>query len=158
MTGDERHELPPLSDEKRPTSDEQSAGARSGNGRGDTVEFAFVCDFDNDDLASHRLRGRLQCLPFGFCSDKIRLKQLGHDRGPGNELIEQPKPFATERDIEKADAGDVTARPMQAGDKTASYRILAADKDNRYRLRGGHGSGHRGVIGDDHGYFAEVWV
>ena len=49
----------------------------------------------------------------------------------GDQLVEQPQPLRSEFGAEPAHPGDVAARPIEAVDKAAFDRVVAAHEDDR---------------------------
>ena len=82
----------------------------------------------------------------------VRVHEHG-DRGRlGHELAQQLQPLRPQHAAEKADARDVAARPVEAGDEAVPDRVAAGREDNRYRRGCGLGRERRIVVADDHGH------
>jgi hypothetical protein len=67
--------------------------------------------------------------------------------------VQQPQPLGSEFGVEPAHPGDVAARPIDAGDKAAFHRVVAAREDNRDYTGRLHGDERRIVASGcgDHG-------
>ena len=57
----------------------------------------------------------------------------GHPHDAGGDLLEQLQPFHGDHWLIVREAGDIAARPRQAGDNTEGYRIGNEREHDRYR-------------------------
>jgi hypothetical protein len=89
---------------------------------------------------------------FRFGISAIRVHNHA-DRGrAGNELAQQFQSLCAQLTEEKIDAGDVAARPIEAGYEAVTDRITPAGKDNRNGRGRGFGGKCRIEISDDQGH------
>jgi hypothetical protein len=92
------------------------------DGHDDSLSDGAGCSFDISPLNVPRKIGR-----------------IGHDRNQlsgGNKFAQQFEPLWPQRIGEQSDAGDIAARPVEAGDEAFLNRIAAAqghDRDGRSR-------------------------
>jgi hypothetical protein len=71
----------------------------------------------------------------------VRIDKLGKARGLRQPLVQYPKPLEHELGPNnKAEAGDVAARPVEAGDETRLDRVPGHAEDHRDRRGCGFGS------------------
>jgi hypothetical protein len=137
---------------KKTSSDEQGVGAiahKGGEGRLDLAPGAGVEDLN---LQSHCTGGfRYVSYALGTC-DIGRIDQHSNPNRLGHQLVQKCQPLRSHLSREKIDAGQVSARPGEACDKTELDRVFADakdDRDGRGRSFGYLGSKVAGWGGDD---------
>ena len=62
---------------------------------------------------------------------KVGIDEHGNAHGSRQQLMQEPKPLCPKLHHHEADTGDVAARPIDAGDKAAFDRVVAAREDDR---------------------------
>src|SRR5262249_48988234 len=104
----------------------------------------------DDELLPDRLRRALQLSALrlgigGVWIDKHRNRCRG-----GHDLAQQLKSFRSQYAGEKDYAGDVAARPAEAGDEAVPDRVAAGHEHDRHGRGCGLGRERRIVVADDH--------
>src|SRR5262249_49091498 len=97
--------------------------------------FRLSAGINDDDLDPDAAAGGYE----GFCISNVRIlwiDQHSNDCRPRVQQPEQLDAFRPKLAVDEADAGDVAARPVQAGDQPMLDRIAAIgehDRDSRCR-------------------------
>jgi hypothetical protein len=65
-----------------------------------------------------------------------RVHQHADHRGHGHQLGQQLQPFRHRQDHQKAHAGEIPSRPVEAGDEAGLGRVIGGNEDNGNRGRG----------------------
>ena len=123
------------------------------NGREGGVDLAFGAGVRDMKLQPERARRLLHLLDFGRRSGIVRVDQTG-DRGRlRHQLAQQSQPLRDQLRGQSGDAGDVAARPVEAGDEAELDRIAAGLEHDRNRRgrRLGREAGSGAAGGGDHG-------
>jgi hypothetical protein len=68
----------------------------------------------------------------------------------GTQFVQQGQPLRRQLCVQQAHAGEVAARPVQAGDKAELDRVEAHDEHDRNSRGGGLGRHSRRAIRDNH--------
>jgi hypothetical protein len=63
--------------------------------------------------------------------------------GFGHQLAQQLQPLRPDFNVEQCNAGDIAARPVEAGNEAGLDRVLASRKHDRNFCRGGLGRSNR---------------
>ena len=110
------------------------------------LDVAVVADIENDELLPDRLRRGLHVssLRLGFRS--VRVHEHGNCRRPGHDLAQQLQSLRPQHAGKKDHAGDVAARPVEAGDEAVPDRVAPGHEDDRYRRGCGLGRGRRNAF------------
>jgi hypothetical protein len=104
----------------------------------------------NDHLLPKRLRRFLYIGSLGDGLRHVRADKHSHRRRPGDELAQQFQPLGPEVTGDESHAGEVSARPVEAGDEAVADRIAAGCEHDRHGGRRGFGSKRSSCVGHDH--------
>jgi hypothetical protein len=146
--------LPTSCVEEWTTADEQRFGTRLHDRPEGGVELAFTCRFYDQDFPSD---GATCCLDFSQLSLEFRLVRVPQHRdhsGLGNEFMQQPQLLGRQISSGKHHAGDVAARPAEAGHQACSDRIEAGGENDWNRRRRCLDSRYRNAVRHDHVHLA----
>ena len=115
--------------------------------------MSLTCAGGEDfDLLSNGWRCRADVGDKGFGKWIVGIDQRGQARGTRHQLLQQSNPFGPQLPGHGTDAGDIAARPVEAGNQTCLDRIAAAAEDdwNGRSCRFGRGRRSRAAgRGDD---------
>ena len=103
-------------------------------------------------MTSEFARRGLHVASFYFETRRPGIAQPGNGGQPRNQLVQQPQALWLQRTRRKTHAGDVAARPAEAGHETGCNRITAADKHDRYGRGGCPGCAHGNICAEDYGH------
>src|SRR5262249_3943982 len=147
MVRRKRNKLDASAGEEHVASDVQGIGAvvhEGGEGRLDLAPGAGVEDLD---LQAHCTSSfRYLSYALGTC-DIGRIDQHGNPNGLGHQFLQKCHPLRTQLSCEKIDAGQVSARPGEAGDETELDGVFADAEDDRDRRGRGFGGKRSSVAG-----------
>ena len=85
-------------------------------------EVVLAASIDRVKLQPERTRRRLNVSGFAYGVRIVGVHEIADHGGGGHQLVQQLQPFRRNRPDEKADAGNICARPVEAGDETSSRR------------------------------------
>jgi hypothetical protein len=115
-------------------------------------EVAIGAGIHDDELQAQRGCRRQQFGDGGLGVHRGRVRENAEARSIGYQLAEQLQSFRHHLALQKGDAGEVRAGPVEAGDETRCDRVTAGEKDDGNgrgrclgRARYGNGGGY------DHG-------
>jgi hypothetical protein len=108
------------------------------------------------DLQPKGMGRRLQVSRLGLGKRIGRINESGNDGRRGHELVQHLQLLLGQLHAQRGHAGDVAARPIQAGDKANLDRVAPYRKDDRDRCGCGFGRDRRvyGPGRSDHGDLA----
>ena len=152
MASRQRDDPFPLGVQKRPGPDEQRAGPALDDRCKGGLDVAGGRGIENEELLPDRLRRGLHVASLRRGRRSVRVHERGNRRRLGHELPQQLQSLRPQHAAEKAHAGDVAARPVEAGDQALLDRVAAAPEDDRHRRGCGLGGERRIVVPDDHGH------
>jgi hypothetical protein len=119
MAGCQGVELSTLAVVKRTTADQQRASAGLDDRREGSIDFAFCSGFHDQDLPPERAGRHLHVPQQRLDVSIVRIPQQGDDGRLGKQLMQQFQPLCVHKVRGIAHAGDVAARPVEAGDEAA---------------------------------------
>src|SRR5215813_2064862 len=147
----ERDEVPMSVEVKWAGANKQRPSSGLDDRREGGIEFAFIDGSHDQDLPPESTCRRFYGAQIGLRLQDVRVHQRSDNRRLWNQLMQQFKPLRLQSSTVKAYAGNVAARPIQAGDVAVFYRISPSDKDNGYRCgRGFRRHQDQGRIADNH--------
>lgn len=113
------------------------------------LDLGALPDLENQQLPPERLSRGLHLLHGGRAGAWI--PEEGDPPQPRHRLSEQCEPLAGQRHIEVSQAGDVAARPREAGYQARAHGVARVPKHDWDGAGGGPGGeGGRITCGDDH--------
>ena len=95
------------------------------------VDFALRAGGNDDELPPECLGGNLGLSHVGRCIGIIRVHKQGNYCDLSNEFPQHFEPFCNEFDSKEAHTSDITARPIEPGDKAKLDRIKTNLENNR---------------------------
>jgi hypothetical protein len=96
-----------------------------------SVDLAAGAGFVGVDLHSPGASGRFHVSQRRFHRRGIgRIDEHGHTGGPGHQLTQYLQPLCRQLVIEKIDAGQISTRPGETGDKAKLDRVFADDEND----------------------------
>src|SRR6516162_3762508 len=150
MSRRQRDDPFPMGEHERPGADEQRASPAFDERCKRGLDIGIAARVDDDELLPDRLRRALHLSALrlgvgGVGIDKHRNRCRG-----GHELAQQLKSLRSQYAGEKDYAGDVAARPAEAGDEAVPDRVAAGHEHDRHGRGCGLGRERRIVVADDH--------
>ena len=88
---------------------------------------------DKIELQPERTRRRLEVSGLAHGERIVGVQEIADQGGFGHQFVEQLQPFRRNGADEKADARDIAARPVEAGDEAKLDRVAAAGENDWYR-------------------------
>ena len=121
----------PTSVEEHRTCRRAARRTRLHDRREGRIEFVLTGGFREQDLPPEGAACRLCLSRFNVGFQLVRVQQHGDDRGPGNQLVQQPQLLGHQVSDGEDHAGEVAAGPAEAGDKAGADGIVARQEDDR---------------------------
>ena len=146
MARRQRDDLFPTASQERAAADEQRAGLALDESCKGGLDVAVAAGIENDELLPDRLRRGLHVSSLRLGSRSVRVDEHGNRCRLGHQLAQQLQPLRPQLAAEKADARDVAARPVEAGDKAVLDRVAAGREDDRDRRGCGLGCKRRSGV------------
>src|SRR6516165_5968756 len=147
-----RNKLDASTGEEHVASDVQGIGAVVHESSEGSLDLAPGAGVEDLNLQCH-CTGGFRYLSYALgTSDIGRIDQHGNPNGLRHQLVQKCQPLRTQLSCEKIDAGQVSARPGEAGDETELDGVFADaedDRDRRGRSFGGKRSSVAGWRGDN---------
>ena len=148
MAERQRGKLFAMADEKRATTDNETACFQLHQLCEDFIEVAFAAGIQDMDLQPHGAGGRRNRARRGFRNSGLgRIDKERHDAGRWEQFVQQLKPLRRDLYIRLGHPGDIASRSTQAGDQTKLRRVTSGFEDDRNFCRGrlcGYRSGSTG--------------
>jgi hypothetical protein len=148
----QRNELITATGEKCIGPDHERACSKPDQGCKDPIEIAIGTRMQHADLQPEGASRRLHVFQLDVGSRELRIEEHGDDSGCGHQRVHQFKLLRPQRDDKETHAGDVAARPVEAGDKPERDRVGAVREHYRDRRRRRLGRERRvgGTACEDH--------
>src|SRR6516225_12354957 len=116
-----------MGEHERPGADEQRASPAFDERCKRGLDIGIAARVDDDELLPDRLRRALHLSALRLGVGGVRIdKHRNRSRG-GHDLAQQLKSFRSQYAGEKDYAGDVAARPAEAGDEAVPDRVAATN-------------------------------
>src|SRR5262249_52348523 len=128
------------------------AGARLNDGGKGSIDFAWGLGIQVQEVAPEFARRKLHVLLFNFDIRSFWIAQPGNGGRRRDQLVQQLQALWLQGSVSKAHAGDIAARPVEAGHDPACNGIAAGDEHDRYRRGGSPSRAHGDLLTDNHGY------
>ena len=114
---------------------QERTGTGLRHGRKGCIDFLWAARLKRNDFLSHSACCRLYFAGLGLILRKVRVLQNSDDLGLGNQLTQECEPFACNRNIKKANPGDIAARSADTGHEPRCHRIGPGHENNRNACR-----------------------
>src|SRR5262245_15389012 len=140
MAGGQRDDVPSSAEQERIGALDQRTDAPFDERRECSVDFRFATGIDDMELAAKFLRRFLELRGLESDFGVVWIEQQSDDASVGNELKQKLQLLRYNIATEPADAGNVSARLVEASDDTCLDWIAAErehDRDRRSRRLGG---------------------
>ena len=128
MVGRQRNELDATVVGQRARADQEPINWFSRKGRKSRIDVAASAGEEDFDLL---INGRSRSSDFrneGLSEGPVRIDDHGKAVGSRLQIVQEPKLLCPKFIRQKADAGDVAARPVEAGDEAALDRVVSRSR------------------------------
>jgi hypothetical protein len=120
------------------------------------LDVAVALHIEDNKFLTHCLRRNLYISALGFGVRSAGIDEHGNPACIGHELAQQVQSLRSYLVGEKADAGDVASRPIEAGDETLPDRVGPGDEDDRHQCCCGLSCKRGIVVADNDGRLDQV--
>ena len=138
MDGGKPNHLASSTIKKCTSAHEQCTGTGLGNGGKGCVDFLLAAGFNRHDFLSHGASGVLNFAGLYLECRRGWVLQNSDGFGLGNQLTQECKPFAYDRDVIETHAGHIAVRSIKTRYKAHCYRIGTGNENDRHEIGRAH--------------------